>query len=164
MAARPRAYFRYPFNSAYPPGRHALGLRVLGVLDKELGEYPFIAGDAYTIADMSLFAYVHCADEADFPLREYRNVVRSIGQVRSQDGLLDKTYPYSIDPQSTRDLPRRKRDFFQPTQRRAGTDSKMTRSERSSIITANMRRSPRPAAVRHGRCPDACSNTPSDVR
>jgi glutathione S-transferase len=36
----------------------ALGNRALDALNGELGERPFIAGDAYTIADMSILLTV----------------------------------------------------------------------------------------------------------
>ena len=45
-------------------GKRALGLRALGILDRELSNRAFIAGDAYSIADISLFAYAHLANDA----------------------------------------------------------------------------------------------------
>lgn len=74
-------------------------------MDRELAQRAFIAGDEYTIADMSLFAYVHRADEAGFALTDHRALVRWIARVKRQDGFLDRIYPYSIDPHSTADLP-----------------------------------------------------------
>lgn len=38
--------------------------RVLGILDRELSRHPFIAGDTYSIADISVFAYTNLAREA----------------------------------------------------------------------------------------------------
>src|SRR5262249_1431127 len=47
--------------------RRAASLKALGILDRELGSRPFVAGDVYTIADISLFAYTSRADEAKLP-------------------------------------------------------------------------------------------------
>ena len=80
-------------------------LRALRVLDRELASRDFIAGDDYTIADMSLFAYASRAHEADLPLAEFANVAAWIDRVRAQPGFLETTYPYSIDPHSGRELP-----------------------------------------------------------
>lgn len=85
--------------------RRAGGLRALQILERELALRPFITGDIYTIADISLFAYTHRADEAGLPLREFRHVCAWIERVRSQRGFLDEHYPYSIDPHSAGELP-----------------------------------------------------------
>lgn len=86
-------------------GRRAGSLKSLGILDRELGTRPFIASVDYSIADMSLFAYVHRADEAGLPLADYDRVCRWIERVRSQAGFLAETHPYSIDPHSSGELP-----------------------------------------------------------
>lgn len=86
-------------------GRRALGVKTLGVMDRELAERPFLAGEAYTIADISNFAYSHLAGEAGFDLSAYPNVEAWIERVRSQPGFLAEMHPYSIDPYSVRDLP-----------------------------------------------------------
>jgi glutathione S-transferase len=80
-------------------------LKALAALDRELAQRPFIVGDDYTIADISLFAYTHVARDADLPLGNYRNVIAWIDRVGSQPRFLDRVYPYSIDPHSSRELP-----------------------------------------------------------
>jgi glutathione S-transferase len=65
----------------------------------------FVAGDAYTIADISLFAYVSRAREAELPLDEHANVLAWIARIEAQPGFLAEVYPYSIDPHSSRELP-----------------------------------------------------------
>jgi glutathione S-transferase len=85
--------------------RRAGGLKALAILDRELSARPFICGASYTIADMSLFAYTHRADEAGLPLKEFRQVCAWIDRVRSQEGFLDQHYPYSVDPHSSGELP-----------------------------------------------------------
>jgi glutathione S-transferase len=79
--------------------------KALAILERELAPRPFIAGDTYTIADMSLFAYVHRADEAGLALAGHPNIVRWIERVRAQPGFLGTVHPYSIDPFSGGELP-----------------------------------------------------------
>jgi glutathione S-transferase len=85
--------------------RRAASLKALGILDRELAARPFIAGDAYTIADISLFAYTSRAHEANLPLGDFANVGAWIERVEAEPGFLAKTYPYSIDPRSAGELP-----------------------------------------------------------
>jgi glutathione S-transferase len=80
-------------------------LKALAALDRALAQRPFIVGDDYTIADISLFAYTHVANDAELPLGNYRNVIAWIDRVRSQPRFLERVYPYSIDPHSSRELP-----------------------------------------------------------
>jgi glutathione S-transferase len=81
------------------------GLNTLAILEAELTTRDFIASDRYTIADMSLFAYVSRAGEAGLPLPLYPHVQSWIERVEKQPGFLATTYPYSIDPRSSNELP-----------------------------------------------------------
>ncbi len=85
--------------------KRAGALKALAALDRELAQRPFIVGDRYTVADISLFAYTHVAGDAGLPLEGYRNVMAWIDRVRAQPRFLERIYPYSIDPHSTRELP-----------------------------------------------------------
>ncbi len=78
--------------------------KTLAILDNELSGKRFLASDAYTIADMSVFAYVHLADEAGCPLRAYPHIEQWVKRVQSQPGFIAKVYPYSIDPRSSGEL------------------------------------------------------------
>ena len=80
-------------------------LKALAALDRELTQRPFIVGNDYTIADISLFAYTHVARDADLPLDDYRSVIAWIDRVRNQPRFVERVYPYSIDPHSSRELP-----------------------------------------------------------
>ncbi len=51
--------------------KRAIGANALRILEAELSARPFICGDRYTIADMSLFAYASRAEEAGFSLDAY---------------------------------------------------------------------------------------------
>ncbi len=80
-------------------------LKVLRILDLELARRSFLVESGYGIADISVFAYVHRAEEADLPLADFSQVTAWIDRVRQQPGFLAETYPYSIDPFSGRELP-----------------------------------------------------------
>jgi glutathione S-transferase len=80
-------------------------LRTLALLDRELAQRPFIAGDAYTIADIAVFAYGSRADEAGLPLASHGHLRAWIERVRAQPGFLAEAHPYAIDPHSGNDLP-----------------------------------------------------------
>jgi len=86
-------------------GKRAGALKVLRILDRELADRRFLAADTYTIADISLFAYVHLAEEGGLPLRDYPHILQWIARVKSQPDYLDEVYPYSIDPYSVNELP-----------------------------------------------------------
>jgi glutathione S-transferase len=82
-----------------------LGNRALDVLDGEFGKTPFIAGDAYTIADISIFAYSHVAADAEFDLSHRRNLTKWFDRIRRQPGFRGEVLPYSIDHYSSQKLP-----------------------------------------------------------
>jgi glutathione S-transferase len=79
--------------------------KTLAILDRELARRPFVAGATYTIADMSVFAYGHKADEAGLPLSEHPQVCAWIERVRAQPGFLAEMFPYSSDPHTANELP-----------------------------------------------------------
>lgn len=81
-------------------------LRGLEILDAQFAQSDFIAGDAYTVADIAQFAYASRADEADgLSLAPHPHLRAWIERVRAQPGFLDETFPYSSDPHSSSDLP-----------------------------------------------------------
>jgi glutathione S-transferase len=79
--------------------------KTLTILDAWLNEREFLIGDVYTIADMSLYAYVGFAHEAGLPMEQYPHVQSWITRVQSQPGFLHTHYPYSIDAYSGNELP-----------------------------------------------------------
>ena len=85
--------------------KRAGSLHALRMLDRELATRPFIAGDVYSIADMSVFAYTHRAEEANLPLAEFIHLSAWLERVAAQEGFLHECHPYSIDPYSGRELP-----------------------------------------------------------
>ena len=86
-------------------GKRAAAYRTLRLLDRELASRPFIAGDRYTVADMSVFAYASRAGEADLDMEGFVNFRAWIERVEAQPGFLSTTFPYSIDPYSCNELP-----------------------------------------------------------
>jgi glutathione S-transferase len=96
LARRPEALVERHRNTA---------LKALAILDRQLAERPFIAGDGYTIADMSVFAYTHRAHDAGLPLDRFEHIGAWIARVQAQPGFLPTCHPYSIDPYSSGELP-----------------------------------------------------------
>jgi glutathione S-transferase len=82
-----------------------LGNRALDVLDSEVGKRPFIAGETYTIADISVFAYSHVAADAGFDISQRASLQAWVARVRSQRGFSGTVVPYSSDPFSRGRLP-----------------------------------------------------------
>jgi glutathione S-transferase len=63
--------------------RQATGAAVLGVLEDHLREHAFLAGERYSIADISVYAYVHVAGDALFDLAGYPAVCEWIERVEA---------------------------------------------------------------------------------
>ena len=85
-------------------GKRNLSLKSLEILNHHLSQNYFLSGDQYTVADMSVFAYVHLAGEANLPLEKYQFVIQWIDRVRSQYRFFAETHPYSLDPNSVGEL------------------------------------------------------------
>ncbi len=84
--------------------KHNGSLKILSVLDHHLSNNEFLTSTGYTIADISVYAYVHLANEAGVPIENFANVQRWISSVKAQPRYLDKVYPYSIDEHSFKEL------------------------------------------------------------
>jgi glutathione S-transferase len=86
-------------------GKRAAATKALAILDRELGTRPFIAGETYTIADISVFAYAHLASDVGLSTSHLPAFEAWVARVRAQQGFLAEMYPYSIDPHSSVELP-----------------------------------------------------------
>jgi glutathione S-transferase len=91
--------FRLVTERIRPDGREALWRRSVGdaaltVLNDKLGKGDYLAGNNYSIADISLFAYVHVANEAGFELDEYAAVKEWIERVRGTRDYMNDLEPY----------------------------------------------------------------------
>jgi glutathione S-transferase len=91
--------FRLVTQRIRPDGREAqwrrsVGAAALTVLNDRLGKSDYLAGDAYSVADISLFAYVHVANEAGFELDEFEQVKEWMQRVRGTRGYMNDLEPY----------------------------------------------------------------------
>jgi glutathione S-transferase len=66
--------------------RHELGYLALDAMERYLATREFFVGERYSIADISLYAYTHVADEADFDLSGYPGINAWLERVASQPG------------------------------------------------------------------------------
>jgi glutathione S-transferase len=64
------------------------GNQALAVMEQHLAQAPWFAGGRYTVADIALYAYTHCAADGGFELGRYPAVTAWLGRVRAQPGYL----------------------------------------------------------------------------
>ena len=85
-----RAILRYqPPDSprrAELPRLQARGYQALAVMDRHLAGEPFFAAGRYTIADIALYAYTHCAADGGFDLAAYPGVRAWLARVKEMPG------------------------------------------------------------------------------
>jgi glutathione S-transferase len=67
---------------------------VLRLLDDHLTERSFLVAERYTVADISVYAYVHVAHQADLDLTPYPAVRAWIERVEAQPGHMNDLQPY----------------------------------------------------------------------
>lgn len=60
------------------------GYMALDVMEQEFADNDFIANDAYSIADIALYAYTHVADEGGFDLSAYRRINAWLQRIENQ--------------------------------------------------------------------------------
>ena len=60
------------------------GYKALAVMERQLGAAEFIANDAFSIADIALYAYTHVAHEGGFDLGDYPAVRRWLRRVEER--------------------------------------------------------------------------------
>ncbi len=73
-------------NRAALPEKHERGHHALAVMESELAQREYFAGDRYSVADIALYAYTHAAGEGGFELAAYPAVSRWLERVRAQPG------------------------------------------------------------------------------
>ena len=71
--------------------RQQRGYDALGVMEGHLKDNDFFTGGRYTIADISLYAYTHVADEGGFDLAGFPSVLAWLERVSSQPGYIPIT-------------------------------------------------------------------------
>ena len=75
------------------PQRQGTGAAALAVLDGHLREHAFLAGERYSIADVSVYAYVHVAADARFDLADYPAVADWVARVETTPGFMNDLQP-----------------------------------------------------------------------
>ena len=74
--------------------RRSNGDAALKILNDRLEKSDYLAGDTYSIADISLFAYVHVANEAGFELSNHPAVHEWTQRVEGTPGYMNDLQPY----------------------------------------------------------------------
>lgn len=62
------------------------GLAALQLMDDHLADHHWFVGDGPTIADITLYAYTHVADQGGFPLDDYANIRRWLAAFAGMEG------------------------------------------------------------------------------
>jgi glutathione S-transferase len=68
------------------PEWHAKGNAALAVMETHLAKRDWFAGERYSIADIALYGYTHCAGEGGFDLAAYPALSRWLARVAAQPG------------------------------------------------------------------------------
>ena len=68
------------------PEWHAKGNAALGVMQTHLARHEWFAGECYSIADIALYGYTHCAADGGFDLGPYTAVRAWLQRVAAQPG------------------------------------------------------------------------------
>jgi glutathione S-transferase len=76
-------------------GRRRVVADALERLDETLWGGPFVVGNAYSIADIALYASVHVAPEAGFDLSHYPSVAEWLARVERQPRFVNDLEPFS---------------------------------------------------------------------
>ena len=70
------------------PEWHAKGNAALGVMEDHLKKNDWFAGDRYSLADISLYGYTHCAEEGGFNLKKYLAVSAWLARIAGTKGFV----------------------------------------------------------------------------
>jgi glutathione S-transferase len=66
------------------PKLHERGYQALGVMEQHLAVRKFFVGERYSIADVALFAYTHCASDGGFDLDRFPAINSWLARVTDQ--------------------------------------------------------------------------------
>jgi len=73
-----------PEREATLPGKRKWGVAALDVMERHLSTRTFFVGEAYSIADIALYAYTHVAHEGGFDLAPFPAVRAWLARVAAQ--------------------------------------------------------------------------------
>jgi glutathione S-transferase len=68
------------------PGKHEGGNAALKLMDEHLAGRAFFVGERLSLADITLYAYTHVAEEGGFDLSDYPAVCRWLARVAAEPG------------------------------------------------------------------------------
>jgi glutathione S-transferase len=85
---------RFAADSPEAEARRTNAYGVLRILDTHLASRDFLAGDRYTIADLSVFAYAHVAPEAGIDTKPYASFNEWLARVAEEPGFMNDLEPY----------------------------------------------------------------------
>ena len=77
------------FTNRVERGRDSLATVELGLADGR----PFLAGYEYTVADIAMYAYVHCAGDAGVDPRAFGGIAGWLDRVEAQPGFVNDLAP-----------------------------------------------------------------------
>jgi glutathione S-transferase len=69
---------------AQVPGKRQQGYAALDVMEAHLARRTYFVAEAYSIADIALYAYTHCADDGEFELARYPAIRGWLDRVAAQ--------------------------------------------------------------------------------
>jgi len=67
-------------------GKREAGLAALDLMDTHLEGRKWLVADQFSLADICLFAYTHVADEANFDLEAYPEIVKWMERIMTMEG------------------------------------------------------------------------------
>jgi glutathione S-transferase len=75
--------------------RRDRGAEALETLERALGDgRPFITGRSFTVADIALYGYVHCAAEAEADPRIHARVAQWLDRIEARPGFVNDMAPF----------------------------------------------------------------------
>ncbi len=55
-------------------------------MEAHLANHKFLVGEQYSIADISVYAYAHLAEEGGYRIERFPNLLRWLDRIRAQPG------------------------------------------------------------------------------
>ena len=74
--------------------RFAAAGEVLALYDEHLSRHDFLAGDAYSIADIAGYAYIHVAPQAGLDLQPHPSLRAWLARIEDRPGFINDLVPY----------------------------------------------------------------------
>jgi glutathione S-transferase len=85
---------RWAPGSPQAVARHAAGVEVLALLDAHLRDRSYLVGDAFTIADVAVYGYVHVGHEAGLPMGDFPAIGAWLARIAARPRHVADVRPY----------------------------------------------------------------------